>query len=149
MRRLEKIINFRTSIMASLKFDEEILASLHNDLNVCRNYIRQVSQGMVKGNVSKYPIFVVMRSETDIDLGLPIINKEEMDLTWAVNASHLEDFVNNKIIIEGKVAEFMKNYKDPNEFMCVFVAEEGMMSFIFMPYEKPQIKLDVSKDQLN
>jgi hypothetical protein len=135
--------------MASLKFDEEILASLHNDLNVCRNYIRQVSQGMVKGNVSKYPIFVVMRSETDIDLGLPIINKEEMDLTWAVNASHLEDFVNNKIIIEGKVAEFMKNYKDPNEFMCVFVAEEGMMSFIFMPYEKPQIKLDVSKDQLN
>jgi hypothetical protein len=135
--------------MASLKFDEEILASLHNDLNVCRNYIRQVSQGMVKGNVSKYPIFVVMRSETDIDLGLPIINKEEMDLTWAVNASHLEDFVNNKIIIESKVADFRKNYKDPNEFMCVFVAEEGMMSFIFMPYDKPQNKLDVSKDQLN
>lgn len=135
--------------MASLKFDEEILASLHNDLNVCRNYIRQVSQGMVKGSVSKYPIFVVMRSETDIDLGLPIINKEEMDLTWAVNASHLEDFVNNKIIIESKVADFMKNYKDPNEFMCVFVAEEGMMSFIFMPYDKPQTKLDVSKDQLN
>lgn len=135
--------------MVSLKFDEEILASLHNDLNVCRNYIRQVAQGMIKGSVSKYPIFVAMRNEADIDLGLPIINREEMDLTWAVNASHLEDFVNSKIIHQDKVADFMKNYKDPSEFMCVFIAEEGMMSFIFMPYEKPQTKLDVSKDQLN
>ena len=132
-----------------MKFDEEILASLHNDLNVCRNYIRQVAQGMIKGSVSKYPIFVVMRSQSDIDLGLPIINREEMDLTWAVNASHLEDFVNTKIIATEKVNDFVNNYKDPGEFMCVFIAEEGMMSFVFMPYEKPQSKLDVSKEQLN
>ena len=132
-----------------MKFDEEILASIHHDLNVCRNYIRQVSLGMVKGNVSKYPIFVLMRSEADIDLGLPIINRDELDLTWSVNASHLEDFVNSHIVKQDKVADFVRNYKNPQEFMCVFVAEEGMMSFIFMPYDKPQNKLDVSKDQLN
>ena len=132
-----------------MKFDEEILASLHNDLHVCRNYIRQVSQGMIKGSVSKYPIFVVTRMQNDIGLGLPIINREEMDLTWAVNASHLEDFVNSNIIHKDKVEEFVKNYKEPSEFMCVFIAEEGMMSFVFMPYEKPQTKLDVSKEQLN
>ncbi len=132
-----------------MKFDEEILASLHQDLNTCRNYIRQVSQGMIKGNVSKYPIFVAMRSQMDIDLGLPIINKEELDLTWSINASHLEDFVNNKIVLQEKAAEFIKNYKSPAEFMCVFIAEEEMMSFIFMPYEKPGSGLDVSKEQLN
>ena len=132
-----------------MKFDEEILASIHHDLNVCRNYIRQVSLGMVKGNVSKYPIFVLMRSQMDIDLGLPIINREELDLTWSINASHLEDFVNTGIIKTDRVEGFMKNYKNPQEFMCVFVAEEGMMSFIFMPYDKPQNKLDVSKEQLN
>jgi len=132
-----------------LKFDEEILASLHHDLNACRNYIRQVSQGMLKGNVSKYPIFVAMRSLEDIDLGLPIINREELELTWSINASHLEDFVNSNIIHQDKLSDFMKNYKDPNEFMCIFIAEEGMMSFIFMPYEKPQGTLDVSKEQLN
>ena len=133
-----------------MKFDEEILASLHTDLNTCRNYIRQVSQGMIKGQVSKYPIFVVMRGDAvDIDLGLPIINREEMDLTWAVNASHLEDFVIHNIVSREKVDDFITNYKDPAEYMCVFVAEEGLMSFIFMPYEKPQSKLDVKKDQLN
>ena len=132
-----------------MKFDEEILSSIHHDLNVCKNYIRQVSLGMVKGNVSKYPIFVMMRSQMDIDLGLPIINRDEIDLTWSINASHLEDFVNTNIIQKEKVEDFIKNYKNPQDFICVFVAEEGMMSFIFMPYEKPQNKLDVSKDQLN
>lgn len=132
-----------------MKFDEEILASLHHDLNVCRNYIRQVSQGMLKGNVSKYPIFIALRSLPDIDLGLPIINRDELELAWSINASHLEDFVNSNIIHQDKLPDFMKNYKDPNEFMCIFIAEEGMMSFIFMPYEKPQSTLDVSKEQLN
>lgn len=132
-----------------MKFDEEILASLHHDLNACRTYIRQVSQGMLKGNVSKYPIFIAIRSLEDLDLGLPIINRDELELTWSFNASHLEDFVNSNIIHQDKLQDFMKNYKDPNEFMCIFIAEEGMMSFIFMPYEKPATKLDVSRDQLN
>lgn len=132
-----------------MKFDEEILASLQHDLNVCRNYIRQVSQGMLKGNVSKYPIFIAVRSLSDIDLGLPIINREELELTWSFNASHLEDFVNSNIVREDKLEDFRKNYKDPADYMCIFVAEEGMMSFIFMPFEKPQSKLDVSKEQLN
>jgi hypothetical protein len=132
-----------------LKFDEEILASLQQDLNACKTYIRQVSLGMLKGKVSKYPIFVAVRSLADIDLGLPIINRDELDLTWSINVSHLEDFVNSNIIHSEKLEDFKKNYKDPNEFMCIFIAEEGMMSFIFMPYEKPQGKLDISKEQLN
>jgi hypothetical protein len=48
---------------------------------------------MIKGSCEQVSDIVVMRSAMDIDLGLPIINREEMDLTWAVNASHLEDFV--------------------------------------------------------
>ena len=104
---------------------------------------------MLKGKVSKYPIFIAVRSLTDIDLGLPIINSEELDLTWNINASHLEDFVNSNIIHQDRLEDFMKNYRDPNDFMCIFIAEEGMMSFIFMPYEKPQNTLDISKEQLN
>ena len=145
-----KKINYLSHInRKTLKFDEEILASLQQDLSVCKNYIRQVSQGMIKGKVSKYPIFIAVRALEDIDLGLPIINRDELDLTWSINASHLEDFVNSDIINKDKVDGFIKNYKDPQDFMCIFVAEEGMMSFVFLPFEKPQSKLDVSKDQLN
>ena len=69
-------------------------------------------------------------------IGLPIINREEMDLTWAVNASHLEDFVNKGLVKKEKAADFVKAYKDPEKYMCVFVAEEGAMSFVFMPYDR-------------
>jgi hypothetical protein len=104
---------------------------------------------MLKGKVSKYPIFIAIRSLEDIDLGLPIINRDELELTWSINASHLEDFVNSNIIHQERLADFMENYKDPQEFMCIFIAEEGMTSFIFIPYEKPPGKLKVSKEQLN
>lgn len=132
-----------------MKFDEELLGGLYQDLNACRGYIKQVAMGMLKGKVTKYPIFVALRSQLDIDLGLPIINRDELDTTWAFNASHLEDFVNTNIIHADKIEEFKTNYKDPQEYMCVFIAEESMMSFVFMPYEKPTGGLDLSKEQLN
>lgn len=132
-----------------MKFDDELLASLQQDLHTCRAYLKQVAQGMLRGEVSKYPIFVALRGDQDIDLGLPILNREESDLTWSFNASHLEDFVVHEIVPIDKVDDFRKYYKNPEEYMCVFVAEEGQMSFIFMRYDQPENSFSVSKEQLN
>ena len=132
-----------------MKFDEELLRSLQADLQACRAYLKQVAQGMLKGDVSKYPIFVAMRRETDLDLGLPIVNRDEMELAWGFNASHLEDFVQQNIIPQERVEDFISHYKNPSEFMCVFVAEEGQTSFVFMPYDKPESGWAVTKEQLN
>ena len=133
-----------------MKFDEELLLSLQADLQTCRSYLKQVALGMLKGDVSKYPIFVAMRGDTDIDLGLPIVNRDELELTWSLNASHLEDFVASNIIPADKVTDFISHYKNPIDFMCVFVAEDGQTSFIFMPYDKPETGwAAVTKEQLN
>jgi hypothetical protein len=148
-RAIQKNNYLSILIPHSVKFDEEILASLQQDLVVCSSYIKQVSLGMIKGSVTRFPIFVAMRSQVDLDIGLPIINREELELEWAVNASHLEDFVNSKIIAIDKVEDFKSRYKNPLEYMCVFVAEEGMMSFVFLPYERPQSSLEVKKEQMN
>jgi hypothetical protein len=119
-----------------MTLDEEIYKSLHDDLEVCRDYIRQISKGMIKGNVSKYPIFIATRGETDIDLGLPLITRNDFDITWNFSVSHLEEFVNKRIVSNDKVDDFIKAYKNPEQFMCVFVAEEGATSFVFMPYDR-------------
>ncbi|MFN8299212.1 MAG: hypothetical protein U0T75_08915 [Chitinophagales bacterium] len=119
-----------------MKIDEELFNSLHADLDVCRDYLRQVSSGMVKGGVSKYPIFVAMRGEMDADVGVPIVNRGDMDISWNFNASHLEEFVAKNIVSPEKVDDFRKTYKNPAEFMCIFVAEESAMSFVFMPYDR-------------
>jgi hypothetical protein len=119
-----------------MTLDEEIYKSLHDDLDVCRDYVKQIALGMIKGNVSKYPIFIATRGETDFDLGLPIINRIDFDITWNFSASHLEDFVNKGVVSKAKIEDFKKTYKNAEQYMCVFVAEEGATSFVFMPYDR-------------
>ncbi len=117
-----------------MTLDEELYNSLHSDLEICRDYIKQISKGMIKGGVSKYPIFVAMRGEMDLDIGLPIVNRADFDISWNLNASHLEDFVNHGVVKQDNVKNFVESYKNPDDYMCVFVAEENAMSFVFMPY---------------
>lgn len=119
-----------------MNLDEEVYKSLHDDLEICRDYIKQISAGIIKGGVSKYPIFVAMRGEMDIDIGLPVINRSDFDISWNFNASHLEDFVNRQLVKKEKATDFIKAYKNPEEFMCIFVAEENATSFVFMPYDR-------------
>lgn len=119
-----------------MKLDEEIFRSLHDDLEVCRDYIRQISMGMIKGSVSKYPIFIATRGESDLDLGLPIITRSDFDITWNFSASHLEEFVSKGVVDKEKASDFIKSYKDPTQYMCVFVAEENSTSFVFMPFDR-------------
>ena len=125
-----------------MNLDEEIYKSLHDDLEICRDYIRQISRGMIKGEVTKYPIFVATRGENDVDLGLPIVNRADFDISWNFNASHLEEFVSKGVVVRDKANDFIKAYKNPQEYMCVFVAEEEAMSFVFMPYERNKANLN-------
>ncbi len=125
-----------------MNLDEEIYKSLHDDLEICRDYIRQISLGMIKGEVTKYPIFVATRGENDVDIGLPIVNRADFDISWNFNASHLEEFVAKGVVVRDKANDFIKAYKNPLEFMCVFVAEEEAMSFVFMPYERNKANLN-------
>lgn len=126
--------------------DEELLKQLSEDLSVCREYLRQVSNAMRKGEVSKYPIFIAHREE--IDLGVPIIHRSEMDLFWSFSASHLEDFVNKKIVLLEKVEDFKKAYRDPSTFMCIFMLDADEGNFIFLPFDKTNLPPN-SQPQLN
>jgi|APTNR8051073442_1049403.scaffolds.fasta_scaffold31028_2 hypothetical protein len=130
-----------------MEFDEELLRQLGDDLHACREYLRQVSSAMRKGEVSKYPIFVA--HSDDVDLGVPIIHKAEMDLNWNFSASHLEDFVNRKIVLETKVEEFKKAYRDPAQFMCIFLMNNDTGHFVFIPFDLREHKAPNSNPELN
>jgi len=125
-----------------MQLDEEIYKSLHDDLEICRDYIHQIALGMIKGNVSKYPIFIATLGENDIDLGLPIVNRSDFDIAWNFNASHIEDFVNKGLVTKNKVSDFIKAYKNPEQYMCVFVVNENASSFVFMPYDRDRANLN-------
>ena len=126
--------------------DDEVLKALHEDLDTCKDYLQQVALAMVKGGVTKYPIFIAHLEE--LDLGLPIINRVDMDLAWSYSASHLEDFVNKQVILEEKVDAFKETFKNPMQFMCIFIADEAESGFVFVPFDRPKSAPN-SKPELN
>lgn len=86
---------------------------------------------ILDNDISEFPIMVLHQHETEI--GIPIIDKERVKGNWSVNASSLEDFVAKQIITEDKVSSFKEVYKDPKEFVCLFVLSELGVQFIFIP----------------
>jgi len=85
---------------------------------------------MVK-DVSKYPILVVHQQQ--IELGVPVVVREVKSNKWSVQASTLEEFAMRQVISAEKIEDFQGVYKDPNEFLCLFLFSELGANFIFIP----------------
>ncbi len=81
--------------------------------------------------VSKYPIFVAHQEQ--IEIGLPIIQRNKVSGNWAINVSTLEEFVTKQIVKTDKVDEFRTVYKDPRQYLCFFVLSELGATFNFLP----------------
>ncbi len=79
--------------------------------------------------VSKYPLFVVYKG--DIAIGLPLVEREGEE--WSINASTLEEFATKGLIEPDKVDNFKEVYKDPLEFICLFVVNPQGATFVFLP----------------
>lgn len=91
--------------------------------------IGKAADTILDEDVSKYPIFAVFKNE--LAIGLPLI--ERAAPAWSVNASTLEEFATKNLIGPDKVENFQEIYKDPTNFVCLFVVDNGGATFIFLP----------------
>lgn len=108
------------------------LGTITKDFAVVADTLKEASYQIRKREISHFPIFIFARQV--VPVGSVIIRAEEMALEWHVLASYLADFVQKGIISEEKVADFQAAYKNPDEFCCLFVADNDASSFIFIPY---------------
>lgn len=81
--------------------------------------------------ISSYPIFVLHKKE--IELGISLKNEINTPNDWLVNLSTLEEFSTKQIIESSRVNRFTKVYKNPEEFLCLFVIDEFGANFVFLP----------------
>ncbi|MBK6946882.1 MAG: hypothetical protein IPH16_01320 [Haliscomenobacter sp.] len=93
--------------------------------------IGKAADTIIDENVSNYPIFVV--SQLDIDLGIPLVKRTEEGSLWSVHASTLEEMSAKRVIQEEKVTRFRDVYKDPRDYVCLFVLSDLGAIFIFLP----------------
>lgn len=110
------------------------LLSLEKDLEFYAESIKEVAVEIMVEGISATPIFIAHQHE--VKLGEIILNRDELNTNWTIQASTLEEFVEKGIIKPEKKEHFLKNYKKPEDFMCVFVIVPEGANFIYYPYSK-------------
>lgn len=109
------------------------LQSLKIDLDFYSESIKEIATEMLTEGYTLFPIFIATQHE--VSLGEIILDKSELGTNWSINASSLEEFVERGVIQSSKRAVFEKNYKKPEDFMCLFVVVPEGANFVFYPYK--------------
>ena len=110
------------------------LLSLEIDLKLFNESIREVAIEIMVEGLSLYPIFIAHQHE--LSLGEVILDRHELNSEWSIHASTLEEFIERSVIKKELRERFISTYKNPHDFMCVFVIVPEGANFVFFPYEK-------------
>ncbi len=108
------------------------LGTISKDFLNVSDTLKEAAYQVKARKISDYPIFPI--SKLQIPIGQLLIGKGELDTDWNYNFSFLDEFLQRKLIDQEKVAEFIANYRDPDEFCCLFVVDEEFTNFIYIPY---------------
>src|SRR5688500_4789229 len=97
------------------------LGTITKDFAIVADTLKEASYQIRKRDISKFPIFIFTREV--LPLGAILLRSDEAALDWHVLVSYLSSFVEQNVVSEEKVADFMAAYKDPDEFCCLFVVD--------------------------
>lgn len=118
---------------ANDKKEDSPLKSLKVDLDFYKESIREVAAELIAESFTQYPIFIAHQHE--VKVGEIILDREELGTDWTIQASSLEEFLEVGIIKEDKKDAFIKRFKKPEDFMCLFVIVPEGANFVFYPYD--------------
>lgn len=110
------------------------LLSLETDLRFFNESIKEVAIEIMVEGLSSYPIFIAHQHE--IALGEVILDRHDINSEWSIHASTLEEFIERGVIKKELKQRFIDTYKNPHDYMCVFVVVPEGANFVFFPYVK-------------
>jgi hypothetical protein len=113
---------------------ESPLKSLERDLKIYNESIKDVAITIMVEGISSYPIFIAHQHE--VKLGEVILDRIELNTDWTINASTLEEFIEAGVIRKELKDRFLRTYKKPEDFMCIFVIVPEGANFVYYPYIK-------------
>jgi len=114
------------------ELDGKYLGTITQDFVKICDTLKEASYQVRSRKFSNYPIFPICKIEQPI--GKLLLGKDEMDIDWNYYITYLDEFIQRKLIDEDSIVEFKENYKDPDEFCCLFVIDREFTSFVYVPY---------------
>ena len=110
------------------------LVSLERDLKFFNESIREVAIEIMAEGISANPIFIAHQHE--LKLGEVILDRNELNTEWSIHASTIEEFTEKGVIKAELKERFLSTYKNPHDFMCLFVVVPEGANFVYYPYVK-------------
>lgn len=114
------------------ELDGKNLGKISQDFIKVSDNIKEASYQIKKRGFSDFPIFIMCK--TEIALGQLLYKKEEVGTEWHYFVTYIDEFIQKELIEKERVDEFKNNYKNPDEFCCLFVIEGEVAKFVFIPY---------------
>ncbi|MCH7398264.1 hypothetical protein MM213_08915 [Belliella sp. R4-6] len=108
------------------------LGTITKDFLNVSEILKEASYQVRSRKFSKFPIFPISKEEQPI--GQLLLGKEEKNLDWNYYITYIDEFIQRKLIAEELREEFENNYKNPDEFCCLFVMDKEFTSFVYIPF---------------
>jgi hypothetical protein len=116
----------------SPELNRKLMGYVSQDFVRVSDQLKDASYQIRKRGFSENPIFVITNEE--VDLGVLLIGSTEMTNRYNYRASYMQEFIDRKLIGEESADLFKENYKNPEEYCCLFALIGDFSGFIFVPY---------------
>ncbi|MBO0929799.1 hypothetical protein [Fibrella aquatilis] len=94
--------------------------------------LKEASYQIRKRGFSDYPVFVA--SNTDVAVGQLLFSKGNMDNALTYKATYVDEFIERQLIAPESVELWRENYKNADEYCCLFVVLAEFTGFVYIPY---------------
>ncbi|CAG5069558.1 hypothetical protein DYBT9623_02294 [Dyadobacter sp. CECT 9623] len=116
----------------SPELNRKLMGNISQDFIKVADQLKEASYQIRKRGFSEHPIFAVTNNE--VELGALLIDSQELSNVFSYRASFMQEFVDRKLIGEESVPLFTENFKNPDEYCCLFALIGEFSGFVFVPY---------------
>jgi len=116
----------------SPEVNRQLLGMVSQDFIKVSDQLKEASYQIRTRGFSEHPVFVAI--QTELDLGILLIAKTELENEWNYRASFLDEFVQRELVGLESLEDFKENYKNPDEYCCLFVIRGDFAGFVFIPF---------------
>jgi len=116
------------------ELDPKYLGIISSDFVKVSEVLKEASYAIRKRKFSEYPVFAMCK--VDQPIGQILVDIGPAENQWNYYASFMEEFAQRGLVADEQI--FKLNYKDPDEYCCLFVVDEGFTNFLFIPYPEDE-----------
>ena len=116
----------------SPELNRKLMGIVSGDFVKVADSLKEASYQIRKRGFSDYPVFVV--SNTDVPLGQPLFGKTNMGNELIYKATYVDEFMERQLIAPESLDLWQENYKNADEYCCLFVVLAEFTGFVYIPY---------------